>query len=251
MLVLLSLYVMLSILLSILVCAAASLFCACLVSVQVSAPYVHLSLQADGKVACEDIPVFGVCRPACHDSSLYLFVLVLFLEAVVLSQLHVAWDIFYQHIVHVYRGGSTTITFVFVMFILRPICLLSSDSSCSICCSSCGVSVHRNMSSAKRRLERNSPSIFTPLFSQFNLLNMLSNVAVNSLGEMVSPYLTPLLILIFSLSLCRCTVTELSVYITELSVYMSFRTSMYTSSIPCSCNDVNIAWVCTESNAFS
>ena len=46
---------------------------------------VHLSLQADGKVAFEDIPVFGVCRPACHDSSLYLFVLVLFLEAVVLS----------------------------------------------------------------------------------------------------------------------------------------------------------------------
>ena len=40
MLVLLSLYVMLSILLSILVCAAASFFCACLVSVQVSAPYV-------------------------------------------------------------------------------------------------------------------------------------------------------------------------------------------------------------------
>ena len=63
---------------------------------------VHLSLQADGKVAFEDIPVFGVCRPACHDSSLYLFVMVLFLEAVVLSQVHI--DIFYQHIVHVYRG---------------------------------------------------------------------------------------------------------------------------------------------------
>ena len=45
-----------------------------------------MSFQADGKVAFEDIPVFGVCRPACHDSSLYLFVLVLFLEAVVLSQ---------------------------------------------------------------------------------------------------------------------------------------------------------------------
>ena len=29
-----------------------------------------------------------------------------------------------------------------------------------------------NMLSAKRRLERNSPSIFTPLFSQFNVLNM-------------------------------------------------------------------------------
>ena len=139
---------------------------------------------------------------------------------------------------------STTTTFVFAMFILRPIRLLSSDSYCSICCSSCGVSVHRNMSSAKRRLERNYPSIFTPLFFQFNLLNMLSNVAVNSLGEMVSPCLTPLLILIFSLSLCRCTVTE-------LSVYMSFMIYMYTSSIPCSCNDVNVAWVCTESNAFS
>ena len=24
---------------------------------------------------------------------------------------------------------------------------------------------------------------------------------------------------------------------------------MYISSIPCPCNDVNIAWVCTESNA--
>ena len=153
---------------------------------------VHLSLQADVKVAFEDIPVFSVCRPACHDSSLDLFVLVLFLEAVVLSQVYVALDIFYQHIVHFTGVSSTTITFVFAMFILRPIRLLSSDSSCSICCSSCGVSVHRNMSSAKRRLERNSPSIFRPLFSQFNLLNMLSNFAVNSLGEMVSPCLTPL-----------------------------------------------------------
>ena len=196
-----------------------------------------MSLQADGKVAFEDIPVIGVSRPACHDSSLYLFILALFLEAVVL-------DIFYQHIVHVYKAVVFNITFDFAMFIVRPIRLLSSDSSCSICCSYCGVSVHRNMSSAKRRLERNSPSISTPLFSQFNLLNMLSNVAVNSLGEMVSPCLTPLLILIFSLSLCRCTVTE-------LSVYMSFRISMYTSYILCSCNDVNVTWVCTESNAFS
>ena len=39
MLVLLSLYVMLTILLSIFICTAATLFCACLVSVQVSAPY--------------------------------------------------------------------------------------------------------------------------------------------------------------------------------------------------------------------
>ena len=40
MLVLLSMYVMLRILLSILVCVAASWFCACLDSVQVFAPYV-------------------------------------------------------------------------------------------------------------------------------------------------------------------------------------------------------------------
>ena len=46
-----------------------------------------------------------------------------------------------------------------------------------------------NMSSAKRILGRNSPSIFTPLFSQFNLLNKISSVAVNSLVEMVSPVL--------------------------------------------------------------
>ena len=60
------------------------------------------------------------------------------------------------------------------------------------------------MSSTKRRLDRNSLSISTSLFAQFSLLNVLSSVAVNSLGEMVSPCLTPLLILIFSPSLCRC-----------------------------------------------
>ena len=39
-----------------------------------------MSLQADGKVLVEEIPVFGVCRP---DFPLYLGVLVLFIEAVV------------------------------------------------------------------------------------------------------------------------------------------------------------------------
>ena len=63
---------------------------------------VHLSLQAGGKVALDDIPVFGVCRPACHDSSLYLYVLVVFLEVVALSQ--VGFNMLYQHIVHVCRG---------------------------------------------------------------------------------------------------------------------------------------------------
>ena len=108
MLVVLSFYVMLSIFLSILVCAATSLFCAyyfgecpgiCAICHSWQHTGVveglHLSLQADGKVAFEDIPVFSVCRPACHDSSLYLYVLVIFLEAVVLSQLHVTFNIFY------------------------------------------------------------------------------------------------------------------------------------------------------------
>ena len=107
----LSLYVMLSILLSILVCRTFVLCsfgqCPGLCTICHSWQHtgvVHLSLQADGKVAFEDIPVFGICRPACRDSSLYLFVLVLFLETVVESQVHVTLDIFYQHIVHFYRG---------------------------------------------------------------------------------------------------------------------------------------------------
>ena len=216
-LVFLYLYVMLSILLSILVCAATILFCVCLVSVQVSAPYVIAGCTHElytclfRQMARLLLKMSRYLAYACHDSSVYLFVLVLFLDALVLSQVHVALDIFYQHIIHVYWG----VVYNHHLWLcdLRPIRLLSSDCSCSICCSSCGVSVHRNMPSAKRRLERNSPSLFTPLFSQFNLLNMLSNVAVNSLGEMVSPCLTPLLILIFPLYLCICTVTELSIYV--------------------------------------
>ena len=63
-----------------------------------------MSLHADDNVAFEDIPVFAVCRPAFHDSSLYLFVLVLLLQAVVLPQVYVAFNIFYQHIIHVDCG---------------------------------------------------------------------------------------------------------------------------------------------------
>ena len=110
MLVFLSLYVMLSILLSIFVCAAASLFCACLVSVHVSAPYViagstqelYTCLFRQMARLLLKISQCLAYATHCHDSSLYLFVLVLFLEAVVLSQVHVALDIFYQHIVYVY-----------------------------------------------------------------------------------------------------------------------------------------------------
>ena len=108
------------------------------------------------------------------------------------------------------------------MYIFRPFRLLSFDSPCSICSITCGVPEHKNMSSAKRRLLRYSPSIFTLLFAQFNFLKMLCNVAVNSYGDIVSPCRTPLLTLIFSLSVCAWAVSELSV-------------PMYTSSIPCSC----------------
>ena len=119
-----------------------------------------------------------------------------------LSQVHVALDIFYQHIDHVYWGVVYN-----HHLCICDVRLLSSDSSFSICWSSCGVSVHRIMSSAKRRLERNSPSIFTPLFSQFNLLNMLSNVAVNSLGENGVPLsyssLDPYSLTLFMLMYCH------------------------------------------------
>ena len=50
---------------------------------------VHLSLQADGKVTFEEI----VCRPACQDSSFYLFGLILFLDVVVLFLVYVAVNI--------------------------------------------------------------------------------------------------------------------------------------------------------------
>ena len=68
-------------------------------------PYFCTSLQADGKVAFEDIPLFGIRRPSCNDYSLYIFVLVLFLEALPLSQVYVAFNIFYQHLVNVYWGA--------------------------------------------------------------------------------------------------------------------------------------------------
>ena len=55
------------------------------------------------------------------------------------------------------------------------------------------------MSSEKRKLLRYSPSIFKPLVSQASRRNMLSRASVNNLKDMV----TPLLMLILLLSLCR------------------------------------------------
>ena len=109
MLVLLSLYMMLRILLSILVCVAASLFCACLVSVQVSAPYViagsthELYTCLFRQMARLLLMISQQCMAYAAQPAMIL-VLVVFLEAVVLSQVYVAFNIFYQHIVHVYWG---------------------------------------------------------------------------------------------------------------------------------------------------
>ena len=134
-----------------------------------------MSIQAHGKVAIEVIPMSGVCRPACHDSSVYLFVMVLYFEVVVLPQ--VGPCIFYHHTVHVYCSVYNHQHFL-CDFIFTPICLLSSDSSCITCCNYCWIPKHQNMSPAMRRILRKCPSIFTPLFSQFNLpKNVLSNVA--------------------------------------------------------------------------
>ena len=88
------LYVTLSILLSISFCVAASLFCACIVNANVPAPD---AVAAAGECCTppssvrrrdcfQEIPVYVVCRPACHDYSLYLIVIVIFHEAVALLQ---------------------------------------------------------------------------------------------------------------------------------------------------------------------
>ena len=95
MLVLLSLSMMMSILLSMLVCVAASLFCVCLVNVQMDAPYdiveskheldntfenwkQNVSLQADGNLLLKT----GVWRmpPSLPSIFVVYFVLFLFLE---------------------------------------------------------------------------------------------------------------------------------------------------------------------------
>ena len=106
---------LLSILLSILVCAAASLFCDCLVSLQVSAPYgvpvagstldllgLQLSLQIDGRLLLKR----SRCLEYAIQCALILrcisFVLVLFLAVVVLPQVygrhfvHVVWSVNYN-----------------------------------------------------------------------------------------------------------------------------------------------------------
>ena len=95
------------------------------------------SLQADGNVAFEYIPTFGVCRPAYHDSSSYSFVLTLFHEAVPLSKLYVASNVFNQHNLYTDWGVVYNHHICFCIHIF----ILSSGISCCICCNYCGVTV--------------------------------------------------------------------------------------------------------------
>ena len=88
-----------NILLSIFICAAASLFFAWVVSTHVSVSYViagsmhDLSLQACSNVTLEDVVVLGKCCPSGRDSSLNLLVLVFVSGAVSLSQVDVAFSV--------------------------------------------------------------------------------------------------------------------------------------------------------------
>ena len=100
----------------------------------------------------------------------------------VLPQVHVAFNIFYHHIVHV------DYTFVITMFIFKLICLLSSDSSCCICSVLINVELlsiiicHQQVGDCWEILLLSARTC-----SPSNLLNiMLSSVALNSTGEMVS-----------------------------------------------------------------
>ena len=111
MLVFLSLYVMLSILLSILVCAAASLFCACLVSVQVSVPYViagrthELYTCLFRQMSRLFLKISRCLGYAAQLAMILRCISLSWLFSLMLYGCHKVYDafnIFYQHIVHVY-----------------------------------------------------------------------------------------------------------------------------------------------------
>ena len=72
---------------------------------------LYVPVYSGRRTCClEEIPVLGACRPNCHAVSLYLFVLVLFFDAVVFPQVgpytsrRIAFTSFYEHIVHVDWG---------------------------------------------------------------------------------------------------------------------------------------------------
>ena len=87
-----------------------------------------------------------------------------------LSEVNVAFDIFYQHIVDVYRGVVYNHHLCLCDVHLKTHRIVIVASVVFLVVFLC---IGIIMSSAKRILERNSPSIFTSLFFQFNLINPL------------------------------------------------------------------------------
>ena len=187
MLIRLSLYVVLSILLSILVCTAAGIFCAWLVIVYVDrlcAPcviagqhawVVHMFRRADSKFSFEEIPVYAV-QPA-------MFAVVSFCPVAFPSGCSVApgrpirrlqhflpphcWRCFGYRISSFRRYSSDKFAY-FVRIVLVATVVIRVVVKCIII-------YHQRISL------RNSPSIFTPMFCQFvrrrskhNLFNLLN-----------------------------------------------------------------------------
>ena len=147
MLVFLSFYVTLSILLSISISSLAS--------VQVSAPYVVAGSTKELYTRLLHRHMARLLLKISHglvhaaQPATILRCPGSFPWGVVLSQIgsymyHSTFSI--STLITLVAGLATTITFVFALFIFRPICLLSSDSSGSIGYNSCGVHVYKNMS---------------------------------------------------------------------------------------------------------
>ena len=105
------------------------------------------------------------------------------------------------------------ITFVLFMFIFRSTLLLSVLRLLSIFSSLWPSSALRMLSSANRRWFNLSPSMFIPLLSQLILREISSSAALKSLGDIVSPCRTPLLMRNSSLSLCRWMVAVALLYV--------------------------------------
>ena len=116
-------YVIVSVLLFMFVCAAASW----LVGAHVYAPcvipgntheLVVFSLQACSNDTLKYIAVLGECCPSSHDSSMNL--LVFFSGDVYLSRVDVACNVCYLNYVDIYRRVLSIITFAFDLFIFIP-----------------------------------------------------------------------------------------------------------------------------------
>jgi len=116
----------------------------------------------------------------------------------------------------IYFGWTNwlNIHLVLLSFILSPTLILASLSSSNLGSSSSGLHATSIMSSAKCRWLKlsNNP------YSQSIVLKTSSSNAVKSFGDMVSPCRTPLLMFIWSLSLCNL-IVDVSSFLHIFSIY--------------------------------